>query len=69
MTTTNTDSIGRIFWGSFVVRSSKGTLIEKGEIYSRNGAFPEHAFRRIADRHSPKCLVKFLPGVRCVKAE
>lgn len=57
------------FWGSFVVRNSKGTVIDRGEIYSRNGVFPEHAFMRVASRYSKHCLVKFLPGVRCMKAE
>ena len=57
------------FWGSFVVRNSRGTIIERGELYSNNGVFPEHAIMRVASRHSKNCLVKFLPGVRCVKAE
>jgi len=57
------------FWGSFVVRNPKGTIIDRGEIYSRNGVFPEHAFTRIASRHGKNCLVKFLPGIRCKEAE
>jgi hypothetical protein len=64
-TTTNT----RTFWGSFVVRNSKGQIVERGELYSNNGVFPEHAIMRVAARHSKNCLVKFLPGVRLVKAE
>lgn len=51
------------FWGSFVVRNSHGAIIERGELYSNNGVFPEHAIMRVASRHSKNCLVKFLPGV------
>jgi len=57
------------FWGSFVVRNSKGTIIDRGEIYSRNGVFPEHALMRVATRHSKNCSVKFLPGIRCTRAD
>lgn len=64
-----TTNSNRTFWGSYVVRNSKGILISKGEIYSNNGVFPEHAFRRIAERHDKKCIVKFLPGIRCAEAE
>ena len=64
MTTNN-----RTFWGSFVVRNSCGKIIERGELYSNNGVFPEHAIMRVASRHNKKCLIKFLPGVRCNKAE
>lgn len=63
------DSKGNIFWGSFIVRNSHGTIIERGEIYSRNRVFPEHAFMRIAKRNSKNSLIKFLPGVRWDKAE
>ena len=66
MTTTNTTTT---FWGSYIVRNSKGIIVDRGEIYSHNGVFPEHAFRRIANRHSKTCLVKFLPGVRSRWAE
>ena len=57
------------FWGSFVVRNARGTIIERGELYSNNGVFPEHAIMRVASRHSKNCIVKFLPGVRCNKAD
>lgn len=67
MTTSTTTA--RTFWGSFVVRNSKGTIIERGELYSNNGVFPEHAMMRIAARHSKTCIVKFLPGIRCHHAE
>lgn len=63
------DSKGNKFWGSFVVRNSRGVIIERGELYSRNGVFPEHAIMRVASRHSKNCIVKFLPGIRCAKAE
>ena len=63
------DSKGNKFWGSFVVRNSRGVIIERGELYSRNGVFPEHTIMRIASRHNKNCVVKFLPGIRCVKAE
>ena len=64
MTTNN-----RTFWGAFVVRNSRGTIIERGEIYSNNGVFPEHALMRIASRHSKNYIIKFIPGMRCAKAE
>lgn len=57
------------FWGSFVVRNSRGAIIERGELYSNNGVFPEHAIMRVASRHSKNCVVKFLPGVQCVRVE
>lgn len=60
------DSNGNKFWGSFAVYNNNGKLIEKGELYSRNGAFPEKGIMRIAERHSKEKLVKFLPGVRCI---
>ena len=59
----------RIFWGAFVVYNAHGKLIEKGEIYSPNEEFPENAIMRIAKRHDKNHLVKFLPGVRCMRAE
>lgn len=63
------DSKGNVFWGSFVVYNSKGIIIEKGELYSHNGTFPEKGIMRVASRHSKNVLVKFFPGIRCNKAE
>jgi len=63
------DNNGNKFWGSFVVRNSRGVIVERGELYSRNGVFPEHAIMRVASRHDKKCIIKLLPGVRCMKAE
>lgn len=57
------------FWGSFVVYNSKGIIIEKGELYSHNGTFPEKGIMRVASRHNKNVLVKFLPGIRCKGAE
>ena len=61
------DSRGNIFWGSFVVYNKNGKLIEKGELYSRNGAFPEKGIMRVVERHSKEKLVKFLPNIRCIE--
>ena len=63
------DSKSNKFWGSFVVRNSRGIIVERGELYSRNDVFPEHAIMRIASRHNKNCIIKFLPGIRCAKAE
>lgn len=62
------DSKGNIFWGSFAVYDNKGKLIEKGELDSRNGAFPEKGIMRVAERNRNKeKLVKFLPNIRCIE--
>lgn len=66
---TTTMNTTRTFWGSYIVRNSHGAIISRGELYSTNGVFPEHAFMRIAARYSKNCSVKFLPGVRCGQAE
>lgn len=63
------DSKGNKFWGSFVVRNSKGVIICRGEIYSHDDALPEHAFMRVASRFNKHCLIKFVPGVRWTEAE
>lgn len=63
------DSKNRVFWGSYVVRSSKGILIAKGEIYSRSNGLPLEAIDRIVKRYNSKRMIKFLPGVRCFYAE
>lgn len=61
------DSKGNKFWGSFTVYNNNGKLIEKGELYSRNGVFPEKGIMRVAERHRNKeTLVKFLPRIRCI---
>lgn len=67
MTTTNNNK--PIFWGSFIVRNSKGIIVDRGEIYSRNGALPEHAFQRIANRYNKFHIIKFIPNVGCMEAE
>ena len=63
------DSKGNKFWGSFVVRNSRGVIIDRGEIYCPKGTFPEQLMIRVISRYGKKCGIKFIPGVPCMKAE
>lgn len=58
------DSKKNIFWGSYEVYTSNGTIISKGEIYSHDGRFPERAIARITARHTKNAMIRLHEGRR-----